>query len=806
MSIDNSLANIQQLMRQLVTRGSLPILEPCGGQPLWDDGTMLDPSSIDEYKILARPSIRGSANGISICPGMWPPFYRRAPRSALNGTKTGSYATRRKTVEYAFPTRITRLATANTIAGATRHDTAAITIKIPETESRVFLSVRLVATYHTEYAATNSVLGWLLGVNVGGTAIDKINDGFTAANTANKNISDIVDTDLTRRFNEFFTGTSQSCFASIAVRTTNADNINNITLKLVVTYEYNAREAVATRLKTIRIPIQSQSTTLTNSQQELGVDGNAPAPTKQIPALDTFLPENSKVYDAIYLELFAQNNGITTTDFTPYVQIDAVAEVALATIQQSVFNTAMTWQTIYDLTGLDTSVAHTLSMRTDFAGSGATGRLCCPGGFLVVTYEYNPATTTSVMCEAIVPISNSYEDDLAPASGGIPGVGPVVGYTDSPNYSDVFVVQLDVQETNPVLAQSGLFIAVVETFTAVTHQYAAQGLTTNSRQTFRDYTIVTLEGGNVGNGDSPFVHRCDTGTGWVIQRGLNRLIVRHSVSAINHRGFQRGFAVVNYTANAPTDTDAINHPVHFYGNPYTPDSSLAVNYTLVTSGVMRVPVLGSPYKISGVMLETLVRYFQNQFELTFIGINPGEWDGAGFIGGQPRPAGGSTIQTSRSFLAFTRAFNADNLHTGKLDVEKERLVARQFDNINFFEVVAAWSWWITFHQMSFTVAGVVTVDGSPVAANKTIQIYAYSTTGPEDVTELVTTTTTAMDGSGSFTVQVPGNTRTYFASYANDGNIGRSIDGVPGTSTFNITIGAAGRFFFGSPFIKGIEE
>lgn len=790
-------------MRQIVTQGSMDLIDQRGGQSLWNDGVLLDPTAIDAGRILMRPSIRGGGNN-QFLGTMWPVFYRGAPRADLVGTQTGSYATRRKTVEYAFPTKITQLATNTTIATATRYDTSSITIYIPEVSSRVFLSVRLVATYHTEYAATNSVLGWLLGANLGGVVNDKINDGFVAVNTANKNISDIVDADFTRIFNSNFgSGTSQTCIGSIAVHTTNADNINNITLKLIITYEYNAQDAITSRLKTIRIPIQSHSTTLTASQQEIGADGNAPCPTNQIPALDAFLPEASKTYRAIFAEFDGATNAVTTANWTPFLQLDGAAEVALATVQESVFNTEKAWHTIYDLSAMDTSVAHKLSLRTDLSG-----RLSCPGAVLIVTYEYNPATTTSVMCEAIIPISNSYEDDLTPASGGILGIGAIVGYTDSPLAADTFVVLLDIQETSPVLVQSGIFVMMHNTFTINTHEYAAQGIVPTSRQTYRDYNLASSDAGGVGSGENPFVHRCDYGSGWVLQRGLNRLIVKHAALAVNHRGFQRGFAIVNYTATAPSDTDTINHPVHYFGNPYTVDPSggTAGNYTSVLSGIMRVPVLGSPYKISGVFLETLTRQLSNQFTLTFIGVNPGEWDGTGFIGGQPVPAGTSLAATCRSFLAFTRAFNLDNFHTGKLNIERERSITRQFDNLNFFEVVAAWGWWITYHQMQFVVAGIVTVDGSPVAANKTVNIYAYAATpGPEDITELVTSTVTSMDGTGSFSVVVLDNTRTYFASYINDGNIGQSANGVPGTSTFNITIGAAGRRFIGSPFIRRKE-
>src|ERR1044071_8178186 len=147
-------------------------------------------------------------------------------------------ANRRKTIEYAFATRITPLATNTTLATAARHDTPSLTLFIPEITSRAFLSVRLVASYRTEYAATNGISGWRMGIKLGAAAPGDTDRSFTAGNTAKRNVFDVVDLDGTSYFNaNFGAGGSQSCVASLAVSTTAAANINAITLKLVVTYE-----------------------------------------------------------------------------------------------------------------------------------------------------------------------------------------------------------------------------------------------------------------------------------------------------------------------------------------------------------------------------------------------------------------------------------------------------------------------------------------------------------------------------------------------------------------------------------------
>src|ERR1044071_749018 len=135
-------------------------------------------------------------------------------------------ANRRKTIEYAFAPRLTPLATGTALAAAARHDTPALTLFIPELVSRSFLSVRLVATYRTEYAATNGIIGWRMGIKLGTAATSDIDRTFTATNTANKNVFDVVDLDVTGYFNTNVGSTgSQSCVASLAVATSTATNI-----------------------------------------------------------------------------------------------------------------------------------------------------------------------------------------------------------------------------------------------------------------------------------------------------------------------------------------------------------------------------------------------------------------------------------------------------------------------------------------------------------------------------------------------------------------------------------------------------
>src|ERR1041384_5652057 len=135
-------------------------------------------------------------------------------------------ANRRKTIEYAFATRITPLATATTLAAAARHDTPSLTLSIPELSARAFLSVRLVATFRSQSTAANTITGFRMGIKLGGIAPSD-NARSPSGISSAKNQLEVIDRDVTSYFNSNFgTDASQTCIASLAVSTSTAANVN----------------------------------------------------------------------------------------------------------------------------------------------------------------------------------------------------------------------------------------------------------------------------------------------------------------------------------------------------------------------------------------------------------------------------------------------------------------------------------------------------------------------------------------------------------------------------------------------------
>jgi phage baseplate assembly protein W len=381
---------------------------------------------------------------------------------------------------------------------------------------------------------------------------------------------------------------------------------------------------------------------------------------------------------------------------------------------------------------------------------------------LVVTYEYSAPATTTVMCEAMIPLTMSSDDS--------PGI--TAGESFSNNVAgdaQALIAALSVQESSPVLVQSAAYLTCVAYGTT-----AAVNLRAGS-QSFRAYSPGT--GGSAAQGDTPLVHRVDHGGGWTLARGDNRLVL-NTYNATTAGSDLFGYALINYKATAPSDVDAATHVVNYAVCSYGTTFPAAVDIA-ASSPLLRVPVLGTPYRLQGVLIEQYHRASNsNLFAQMLVEQRAGEWDAAGFITTGYRHGGFAQFGSWRSQWALTRAFNLDHLHTGKLNIETAR---RQVAWTSVTTEQSSWSWWLTYHQLVFGVAGTVTIGTIPVPPGKTVQIFARDASS----TELVTTTTTGT--GGIFNVSVVDSTRTYFASYQDGATLGRSADAPPGAA-FNIAI------------------
>jgi len=744
-------------------------------QESWRDGALWPTARFMGHSASLSAKLGGDAANKSSC------YEIPGQPTATAGFSEVSYLVK-KTTQFMFNTNVGgAVATNTTLSSSTLYVSESQTISVPERAERVFHSVRLRVWFRNEQATTAvNFTGTRIVAQLGSVArtYDQV---VTVAATASRTWVQNIDFDITDLFEDAFglSSTQNTLNLQCAVSTSAASQVNGHVFELYVTYGFNPNETVSnnTRCKTIRFPIHSHSTFLTTTQQEIGTDGITPAPSSQIPALNTILPESGKVYKKIWLCLHGNDAGAATNSFTPEISIDGGAATLCANINQQLL-CSQEWRHQQDLTAtLNPATPHTFSMRCD---ATTTNKLTWAGGFLCVTYTYDHAATLSgsglAMYEAIVPLSIA---DLTSPYTGVPydavADASVVGGTGSsaqPFNWQHLIMQLDIQEPGPVtMVQSGAC--------------CYESVSSSSGISVKRAGVQpprTWSPGVASLGTVLVVQRLDIGSsGITLNRGINR--IPFDIYGVGRTLQVGSYAIINYTAGISVDADKGNHPVYFHARGL--DSAQTVNSVELTrEGVLHPPVIAPPYKFSGVLFEAVFSTAGN------IGLNlaleqlPGEFDSNGW-GLVAQTASQLVSNTAPNWIGVTGLYNRTHFGGTRFDpVAKRRTIMSTQSSLN-----ASWGIWYTYHQITFPVAGLLNIAGLPAPAGKVIEIYARDTTDPLNPTQLVTVTTT--DATGHFSVNVMDNTRSYFASYSEGSVASRSPTATPG-ATFNITTTGGG--------------
>ncbi len=288
---------------------------------------------------------------------------------------------RLKTVEYWFP----MLAT---VVDATDTNLTQITVYLPETGTKTFRSVFLEVTAHDLNTTLGNVSRRQCSVQLGSAGYSVVNNTNAIANGGEQQTI-LFSGDFTSYFNTNWSGTSMTCDARVLLDSAVASPLNpafnNVSARLVVTYEYD--ETSTTHVKTVRIPLNAPVGAVGTSQP-----GTA---TATIPALDTELPEASKVYRQIAVVTQGNDNGASTdisishrvgsgTTFTSQVY-EHGSNCAMFTRQNSIES-------------FDTSVSQSFYLW----GSAASWHH--QQAWLVVTYEFDASAANDVFVSLLVPM------------------------------------------------------------------------------------------------------------------------------------------------------------------------------------------------------------------------------------------------------------------------------------------------------------------------------------------------------------------------------------------------------------------
>lgn len=630
------------------------------------------------------------------------------------------------TIEFVFTPQ-----TAN-VPNNTRNDFAAITLDIPETTSRTFTSVILEVTARETDGVAQSLTAWLLGIKLGAVAFSDVVTTNTMTNSGEEQTW-LLTRDVTSYFNtNFGAGASQTCQAAVRLTTPGA---NNLTAKLIITYVHD--DADTTRIKTARIPFDSNTARLITTLQEMG--------TNQVPDLDDKLPEASKVYRQIFFELYANEAATTTTDLQLSFSLDAEAEVTDGLHEQAL--TSSVWYKYHWIRNdLDTTNAHAFKIRA----LGATNTFTNMSVVLCVTYEYDHATTTRTWQSLLLP--------------GVSSTAPTGGATSGDK--SVATFEFWIEEPGTITLEQSAVLCFLNASGTVNLTVAAGAATP------RLYLVTQ---GSIQCGQYTLNHRIDSGgasgAGITLARGLNTLTLEWYADSqvVGSLGTSlTALLCLNYTADKTTTGNANRTLIYGLGT-----TAASVSAGLVEVAAVAPSVPESLYYVNGVVL-------RGEFQRTASAQGGGVAISAERQSGEG-PADGwvevyaAPLETEDEMGLYTIAADATKLYDRHpVDPDGARLALETTRKYRMYTTAAHWSslyMLLTYHSIPFTVAGNAT-DYTGTGGGLTVNVHRA------DTHELEATTTTAV--GGGFSATVYDNTiKRYVTIWQDSTHFGRSDDEYP---------------------------
>ncbi len=633
-------------------------------------------------------------------------------------------ALRTNTVEYPMGTLTTSLAT------ATRNDFAAVTLYIPETSSRTFRSAVIEISVRDNQGTAASITAWLIGIKLGAVAFNDVTTTLTLTNSGDHQAY-MFTRDVTSYFNtNFGAGTSQTC--QVGVTITGIASLP-ISAKLILTYEYDD-SAQDTRLKTVRIPLEGPTGQLTSTLTEIG--------TNQVPALDTFLPEASKVYRQIWFESFYNDGGNSTTGYNLALALDAEAEVSRGVLNQTL-NSAVWGKDLWVRNDMTTNATHAFKARSN----AVTARFNI-GFVLCVTYEYSHTSSSTLINSLVIPFGEQ-------------------SYTGATTATDQSRTLVDVWIEEPAtisLVQSGIVGVINEGST--THNCVIKV----GSQTTRTYAMTM---GSVNSGPLHFSHRIDSGSAGgaalTLARGKNTLVIDVYTSQSGTISPFGGLLMLNYTSGK----HASGGGVHNHSTAWSIcDHANALATRRVLTSMQSVPnipetnffITSVGYVAYGDQTGPAIQTFALNLE-----IKSGEFNSDGWIL--------SALQLQRNadaeagvFIAWCSSLPVWQRYVGDPDTNRLAIeTSRQVSVESGAGVSIGGYMWLTYHAITFTISGSVqqySGDGSGI----TVDLFDTTTR------EWLATTTTAIGGGYSFT-WYDNTANNYTVAQQSGTRAGRGLDG-----------------------------
>lgn len=335
-----------------------------------------------------------------------------------------------------------------------------------------------------------------MGIKLGAIAFDDASQTGTIVQSFAQSHY-IFTRDVTSYFNtNFGSGTSQTSQIGFAIA---GQATQTITAKLYITYQFDDATAT-TRVKTVRIPLDSNPAALTNTLTEIG--------TNQVPQLtgggSPFLPESSITIRDMWFEVFGNDSCPNNTDYNLNLALDAEGAASQGTWEKGQ-NTPEYHFSIWKRTDMDPTSVHAFK-----ASVSTTGRHSGLGIILHVTYEYDHDASGTIL-NSLVLIAPRISDKL------------VVSDTTAEAYRS----KLDFQIQEPgtiTLKQSGIRV-IANSYNINVNTIIVRA----GSQSYLSYAFGVDFISNISTGQIGMTHRIDSGgaqgAGLSIARGDNSLVV-----------------------------------------------------------------------------------------------------------------------------------------------------------------------------------------------------------------------------------------------------------------------------------------
>lgn len=447
--------------------------------------------------------------------------------------------TRLKTVQYAFPA-LASLAN-NTLTNLTQ-----ITVYLPESSVSIAKAWVEISMDDIITATGGTLTTKTVDLRLGAASYTSTTNTNGLSNTG-ENMSFFVERDFTSHFKTNWTGTSMTCDVRLQINQSTGTTLGmvNVCCILNITYEYD--DSSSTQLKTVLIPLDAPKTQLPNSKTSHDT----------IPALDTYLPESSKTYRNIFIVTQANTNTIAATDHTVTYELSSLGTTTTGNYESALVTdrwTRYVWQITSYIT---TDTSHTFNVWASI-----TQRHHCMQAWLVVTYEFDPSATTSVLNSIVLPA------DYYPPLGGT----SVDDYQRS-------ITSFYVEESGVSLNKLAAYF-----FMSTNSNVSLSGRVGSG--TFLSYIST---GSAVVAGVKGLMCRNDSPSGINFSRGKNNLFFdSYDISASQRYGNTSLFWIVNYTSDkSDFGIGAHNHTVMW--PIYLQNTSAAAQQLITSTGAIQIP-------------------------------------------------------------------------------------------------------------------------------------------------------------------------------------------------------------------------